>query len=147
MAMFWKYNCNAFYFDFSEDTLLLLKHVLIVTCHLYNHIFFVSFIVHVHGFLLNVNFKRNNCQIIRHFLFLIGYNFIYELLPHQHHAIYISHYCVNLFFVTRVLLFCHQVSFLLFNFYFSAGSDYLQNLEPFNKESTHYSSRTNKRIW
>ena len=113
---FEKYNCNAFSFDFFRGHFALLKHVLIETRHLYNHIFFVSFIVHVHGFLLNVNFKRNNCQIIRHFLFLIGYNFIYELLPNQHDAIYISHYGVNLFFVfvTRVLLFCHQVSFLLF---------------------------------
>jgi len=113
---FEKYNCNAFSFDFFRGHFALLKHVLIETRHLYNHIFFVSFIVHVHGFLLNLNFKRNNCQIIRHFLFLIGYNFIYELLPNQHDAIYISHYGVNPFFVfvTRVLLFCHQVSFLLF---------------------------------
>ena len=100
---FEKYNCNAFSFDFFRGHFALLKHVLIETRHLYNHIFFVSFIVHVHGFLLNVNFKRNNCQIIRHFLFLIGYNFIYELLSNQHDAIYISHYGVNLFFLTDCL--------------------------------------------
>ena len=146
---FEKYNCNAFSFDFFRGHFALLKHVLIETRHLYNHIFFVSFIVHVHGFLLNVNFKRNNCQIIRHFLFLIGYNFIYELLPNQHDAIYISHYGVNLFFFrhTRITFLSSSFVFTFLIFTFSAGSDYLQNLEPFNKESTHYSSRTNKRIW
>ena len=51
--------CNAVSFRLFRRHFTLLKHVLIETCHLYNHIFFVSFIVHVYGFLLNVNFKRN----------------------------------------------------------------------------------------
>ena len=110
--------CNSVSFRLFRRHVTLIKHVLIETCHLYNHIFFVSFIVHVHGCLLNVNFQRNNCQIMRHFLFLICYNFIYELLPHQHHAIYIYHYGVHLFYSHAYYFFVIKFRFYFFNFYF-----------------------------
>ena len=94
-------------------------------------------IVHVYGFLLNVNLKRNAIVAKSYDMsfFIIGiHTIIEELLPHQHDAIFIVLLLRFSFVVERVSSF-GQVWFYFWLFTFSTGSDWLTESWAINKES------------